>query len=404
MLVFRACVLSVLLYGCETWTTTFSARHKLRLFYLMCLRVISRVTRWQQQHWHLSNDILREWLGAPDILAVITQHQLIWIGHVARMPQDRLPKQILCAFLPESVGTQRPPGRLKGKWYRQTLVEAMRVAEIPITIWTQFATGMRGPIGGLLLGRLRSGTNPCIRDSMLTSRIDMSELTKLLKKRTAHPDKSFTAAVRRADDWIKAQTSDASGFFKLEDDNAPVPLHTLFESEARAQFGGDWFLEDFDDVFTRVMDTPFWEPAVNHELDLGLLRLVGLTAYKLAHDGSHLSAAIDDVRGLATPLVPIRRRMRRKQRRTEAFRLQDEEVAAPRAPVVRMRTKYWTPPVHASRAGAVFACQFPGCTRSYTTKSGLGSHVVLKHTAGTYREQGWDCPHCCVGHLSARVL
>ena len=59
MLVFRACVMSVLLYGCETWTTTFSARHKLRLFYMMCLRVISRVTRWQQQHWHLSNDILR---------------------------------------------------------------------------------------------------------------------------------------------------------------------------------------------------------------------------------------------------------------------------------------------------------------------------------------------------------
>ena len=42
----------------------------------------------------------------------------------------------------------------------------------------------------------------------------------------------------------------------------------LLEPEARAQFGGDWFLEDFDDVFTRVMDTPFWEPA--------LLRLIGL--------------------------------------------------------------------------------------------------------------------------------
>ena len=50
---------------------------------------------------------------------------------------------------------------------------------------------------------------------------------KLLKKRTAHPDKSFTAAVRRADDWIKAQISAASGFFRLEDDNAPVPLHTF---------------------------------------------------------------------------------------------------------------------------------------------------------------------------------
>ena len=132
----------------------------------MCLRVISRVTRWQQQHWHLSNDILRGWLGAPDIIAIITQHQLRWLGHVARMPQDRLPKQIICAFLPESVGTQRPPGRLKGKWYRQTLVEAMRVADIPITIWTQFANRNMGTIGGLLLGRLRYGTSPCIRDSM----------------------------------------------------------------------------------------------------------------------------------------------------------------------------------------------------------------------------------------------
>ena len=53
------------------------------------------------------------------------------------------------------------------------------------------------------------------------------------------------------------------GFFRLEDDNAPVPLHTLFESEAHAQFGGDWFLEDFDDVFTRVMDTPFWGTGCN---------------------------------------------------------------------------------------------------------------------------------------------
>ena len=120
-----------------------------------------------------------------------------------------------------------------------------------------------------------------------------------------------------------------------------------------------------------------------------------ITAYKLARDGSHLSSPIDDVRGLATPFVPIRRRMCHKQCRTEAFRLQAEEVAAPRAPVVRRRTKYWTPPVHENRAGAEFACQFPGCTRGYTTKSGLGSHVVLKHTEGTYREHGWDCPHCC---------
>ena len=143
------------------------------------------------------------------------------------------------------------------------------------------------------------------------------------------------------------------------------------------------------------MDEPLWEPAITHELDLGLLPLIGLTAHKLATDGSHLSQQITTVRELSPPLLPIRRRLRHKQRCTEAFPARVAEVAENREPVVRMRTKYWTPPVHENRVGAQFACQFPGCTRSYTTKSGLEHHVILKHTHGTYREKGWDCPHCC---------
>ena len=215
MLVFRAGMPSVLLYGCDTWTTTFTARHKLRLFYMTCLRVISRVTHWQQQNWHLSNDTLRGWLGPPDIIALITQHQLHWIGHVARMPQDRSPRQIICAFLPESIGTQHLPGRLKGKWYCQTLVEAMRVAEIPLALWTQFAIRNNGDDWRLATRKVALRYRPMHPRPNADIPNKKAELGKILKKRTAHPDRIFASAVHRANDRITAQATEASGFLNL---------------------------------------------------------------------------------------------------------------------------------------------------------------------------------------------
>ena len=105
--VYRACVLSVLLYGAETWTTTFTCRSRLEKFQMMCLRKISQVSRWQQEQWRLSNDLLREWPGIPTVKQQVTQARLRWLGHVARMPDHRLPKQMMFAFLPPSIGTVR---------------------------------------------------------------------------------------------------------------------------------------------------------------------------------------------------------------------------------------------------------------------------------------------------------
>ena len=216
MYVFRASVISTLLYGCETWTTTFQTRRKLRGFIMMCLPVISRVTRWQQQLWHLHNDVLRAWLGVPDIVALITQSQLRWLGHVARMPVNRLPRRILSAFLPDSVGTQRPPGRLKGKWYRQTLIEALRTGDIAMNAWMQLAAQNQGRDWKLSTRRVavwfkphrpKQGIEPPCRDR---------ETKSILGPSPAVVDKSFAAAVVRAQNWINDQDTPAAGFFKLE--------------------------------------------------------------------------------------------------------------------------------------------------------------------------------------------
>ena len=172
-----------------------------------------------------------------------------------------MPKQIICAFLPDSVGTQRPPGRLKGKWYRQTLVEAMRVADIPITIWTQFANRNNGDDRRLVTRKVALWYKPMYprqhADAPNFLRNARHIRTKVLQLRYAE---RMTG--------LRPKSLLRRGFSGLRMTMHQYHCTPLFEPEARAQFGGDWFLEDFDDVFTRVMDTPFWEPA--------LLRLIGL--------------------------------------------------------------------------------------------------------------------------------
>ena len=113
--VFRSCVLAVLLYGSCTWTTTYACRRQLNMFYMKCLRTISGFTLFKQEHWHLSDERLREWLGVPPIMHLVSQSRLRWLGHLARMDNSRLPKQMLFAFLPGDVGIPTQAGRKSGK-------------------------------------------------------------------------------------------------------------------------------------------------------------------------------------------------------------------------------------------------------------------------------------------------
>ena len=117
--VYRACMLSVLLYGAETWTTTFTCRRKLEKFHMQCLRKIAHVSLWDQERWSLPNAQLRQCLGVPSVMDLVSQARLRWLGHVARMDSSRLPKRMMFAFLPASVGVARPVGRRPGSGYRK---------------------------------------------------------------------------------------------------------------------------------------------------------------------------------------------------------------------------------------------------------------------------------------------
>ena len=83
-------ILSVVLYGCETWSLTLREERKLRVFENMVLRRIFGPRRdvvtgeWRRLH----NEELNVLDSSPNIVRVIKSRRMRWAGHVARMGEQ----------------------------------------------------------------------------------------------------------------------------------------------------------------------------------------------------------------------------------------------------------------------------------------------------------------------------
>ena len=89
--VYKACVISTLLYGTESWTTYFTQEQKLQVFHLRCLHRILGIM-WQDKVQN-NNVLLRA--GVPSMFTLLCQHCLCWLGHVHRMEDGCIPKDLL---------------------------------------------------------------------------------------------------------------------------------------------------------------------------------------------------------------------------------------------------------------------------------------------------------------------
>ena len=84
------------MYGAETWTLKAEHVRRLTTFHNRCVRTILGVTRYQQWEQRLTSKALANRFGMvwsiPDI---IMDGRLQWLGHLGRMEDERLPKQML---------------------------------------------------------------------------------------------------------------------------------------------------------------------------------------------------------------------------------------------------------------------------------------------------------------------
>jgi len=84
-------ILSVFLYGCETWSLTLRKERKLRVFENMVLRRIigPRRDKVTGDCRRLHNEELNDLYRSPNIMRVIKSRRMRWAGHVARMGEER---------------------------------------------------------------------------------------------------------------------------------------------------------------------------------------------------------------------------------------------------------------------------------------------------------------------------
>jgi hypothetical protein len=98
--IYKTIILSVVLYGCETWSLTLREEHRLRVFENRVLRRIfgpkrNEVTgEWKK----LRNEELRDLYSSPSIIRIIKSKRMRWAGHVARMVAQRKAHRLLVGW------------------------------------------------------------------------------------------------------------------------------------------------------------------------------------------------------------------------------------------------------------------------------------------------------------------
>ena len=129
--IYRAIVLSTLLYGAEAWTVYRRQVKKLHAFMMRHLRSIMRIT-WMDK---VTNKEILERTGLPSMEDLLIRKNLRWTGHLMRMSSDRLPKQVLYSQL-SSGHRKRGRPRLR---FKDTIKRNLKLRDIKIDSWTSLS-------------------------------------------------------------------------------------------------------------------------------------------------------------------------------------------------------------------------------------------------------------------------
>ena len=129
--VYRACVLSTLLYGSESWTLYSRQERRLNSFHLRNLRRMLNIT-WSDRV--TNTDVLLR-TGLPSMHTLLQQRRIRWLGHVRRMEDGRIPKDLLYG---ELAAGSRALGRPKLR-FRDVCKRDLKALDIGVDTWEDLA-------------------------------------------------------------------------------------------------------------------------------------------------------------------------------------------------------------------------------------------------------------------------
>ena len=129
--IYRAIVLSTILYGAKAWTVYRRQAKKLHAFMMRHLRPIMRIT-WMDK---VTNKEILDRTGLPSVENLLIRKNLQWTGHLLRMSPDMLPKQNLYSQL-SSGHRKRGRPRLQ---FKDTIKRNLKLRDIKIDSWTSLS-------------------------------------------------------------------------------------------------------------------------------------------------------------------------------------------------------------------------------------------------------------------------
>ena len=132
--VYCGLILSILLYGSESWCLTAVLYNRLRRFHAQCARAMCRVTLKHTREHRISTAELLGRLQIESIDTYIARRQARWAGHVARMDMSRLPRKMLSSW----VRYPRPTGAPQFT-YARGLHKALKILGIERESWHESA-------------------------------------------------------------------------------------------------------------------------------------------------------------------------------------------------------------------------------------------------------------------------
>ena len=80
----------------------------------------------------INNDVILGWCNVARVSNIVSHWEVSWLGHLARMPNDRLPKRVLFGHMDGTASGLR--GRARKQWM-DYVREDLRSAGLSLNWW-----------------------------------------------------------------------------------------------------------------------------------------------------------------------------------------------------------------------------------------------------------------------------